>query len=390
VDHIDFETDADIVGIGTMGYAIYRGIDIAGEFRKRGKTVVMGGYMASLVAEKALEYVDSVVIGDAEISYPLMLQDFEKNRQLKRIYHQPVDHLNGLPLPRYELLLEKPIGNMLPVQAGRGCTHSCSFCSIASLYNGKYMTRPVGEVIRDIQRVKDLGFKRFYLLDDNIVSNPGYLKTLCNEIEPLKMKWASQCTLLLAKNPDLLERVVRSGGEMMSFGIESITQEGLDKMEKSWLHVDEHKNLVRTISNAGILVSSEMMLGTDSDTEESIRATWDFIRETRIPIPRFYILTPTPGSPLFNQLKVENRLLTEDLQEYDGSKCVFQPARISPEKLGEMFWWLYNKVFSWRSILKRTLLNRGILKSPHLYFFAFAVNVHYRSYIRKKIPPNIF
>jgi len=390
VDHIDFETDADIVGIGTMGYAIYRGIEIAGEFRRRGKTVVMGGYMASLVAGKALEYVDSVVIGDAEVSYPLMLQDFEKGRTLRRIYHHPVDHLNGLPLPRYELLLEKPIGNMLPVQAGRGCTHSCSFCSIASLYQGKYMTRPVEEVIRDIQRVKDLGFKRFYLLDDNIVSNPGYLKKLCEEIEPMKMKWASQCTLLLAKNPDLLEKVVRAGGEMMSFGIESITQEGLNNLDKPWLHVNEHKELIRTISNAGILVSSEMMLGTDSDTEDSIRATWDFIRETRIPIPRFYILTPTPGSPLFHRLKAENRLITEDFQEYDGSKCVYQPARISPEKLSEMFWWLYNKVFTWKSILARTLLNRGFLKHPRLSIFALAVNIHYRTYVRKKIPPNIF
>ena len=177
---------------------------------------------------------------------------------------------------------------------------------------------------------------------------------------------------------------------MMSFGIESITQEGLDNMEKSWLQVKEHKDLIRTLSGAGILVSSEMMLGTDSDTEESIRATWDFIRETRIPIPRFYILTPTPGSPLFDRLKEENRLLTEDLKEYDGSKCVFQPARISPGKLTEMFWWLYNRIFSWSSILARTILNRGFIKHPRLHLFALAVNIHYRTYIRKKIPPNIF
>jgi len=179
VDEINYNTDADIVGIGTMGYAIYRGIEIASEFRKRGKVVVMGGYMASLVAEKALEYVDSVVVGDAEISYPLLLRDFEKNRKIQRIYHHPIESLEGLPLPKYELLLEKPIGNMLPVQAGRGCTQSCSFCSIASLYKGNYFTRPVKEVLRDIQRVKDLGFKKFYLLDDNIVSNPEYLKALC-------------------------------------------------------------------------------------------------------------------------------------------------------------------------------------------------------------------
>ena len=279
---------------------------------------------------------------------------------------------------------------MLPVQAGRGCTQSCSFCSIASLYDGKYFTRPVDEVIRDIQRVKDLGFNRFYLLDDNIVSNPKYLKALCKEIEPLKMTWASQCTLHLAKNEDLLESVSQAGGNLMSFGIESITQEGLNKVDKSWLKADEHKKLIKTISEAGIMVSSEMMIGTDSDTEESIRATYDFIQQTKIPIPRFYILTPIPGSSLYESYKSENRLLTEDLKEYDGSHCVHVPANISPEKVNELFWWIYRKVFSWKSIIHRIILNPAAFKSPLLYLFALAVNLHYRKYIKKRVPPNIF
>jgi radical SAM superfamily enzyme YgiQ (UPF0313 family) len=390
VDEINFDSDADIIGIGTMGYAIYRGIEIATEFRKRGKLVVMGGYMASLVPEMALEYVDSVVVGDAEKSYPQLLKDFERYKKIKRMYDNPIENLGGLPIPKYEFLLEKPIGNMLPVQAGRGCNQSCTFCSIASVYNGKYLTRPVDEVIRDIQRVKDLGFNRFYLLDDNIVSNPKYLKTLCKEIEPLKMTWASQCTLHLAKNQSLLESVCRAGGNMMSFGVESITQEGLDNLGKSWLKVNEHKELIKTLSRAGILVSSELMLGTDSDTEESIRATYDFIQQARIPIPRFYILTPTPGTPLYNRYKSKGRLLTEDLKEYDGSTCVHKPENISPQKLNELYWWLYEKVFSWKNILKRTILNPAAFRSPFLYLFALAVNLHYRKYIMKRVPPNIY
>jgi len=355
VDEIDFDSDADIIGIGTMGYTIYRGIEIAREFRKRGKFVVMGGYMASMVVDKVLEYVDSVVVGDAEKSYPQLLNDFERNRKVRTIYDMPVEKLEGLPVPRYELLIEKPIGNMLPVQAGRGCSQTCSFCSIASLYKGRYLARPIDEVVRDIRIVRDLGFKKFYLLDDNIVSNPKYLETLCKEIEPLNMTWASQCSLHLAKNHKLLEAVRRAGANMMSFGIESITQEGLDKLGKSWLKVNEHKKLISTLTKAGIMVSAEMILGTDSDTEDSIRATYDFIQQTRIPIPRFYILTPPPGSDLYEQYKSEGRLITEDLQKFDGSQCVHKPAKISPQKLTVMFWWLYRKVFSWRSILRRTI-----------------------------------
>lgn len=390
VDDINFESDADIIGIGTMGYAIYRGIEIAREFRSRGKLVVMGGYMASMVVNQVLEYVDSVVIGDAEKSYPQLLNDFENGRSIRRIYDMPVDNLAGLPIPRYELLTEKSIGNMLPVQAGRGCSQTCSFCSIACMYKGKYLTRPIDEVVRDIQVVKNHGFNRFYLLDDNIVSNPKYLEALCKEIEPLNMTWASQCSLHLAKNLKLLEAVRRSGANMISFGIESVTQEGLDKLGKSWLKVNEHEKLVSTITKAGIMVSSEMMLGTDSDTEDSIRATYDFIQQTRIPIPRFYILTPPPGSALYDQYKSEGRLVTEDMEKYDGSQCVHKPAKISPEKLTEMYWWLYQKVFSWKNILQRTIFNPAARKSPFLYLFALAVNLHYRKYVKKRVPPNIF
>lgn len=390
VDDIDYESDADIVGIGTMGYAIFRGLEIAREFRKRGKIVVMGGYMVSMVYQRAAEYVDSVVIGDAEESYPQLLRDFESTGKVRKIYNNTVDHLVGLPVPRYDLLTAKPIGNMLPVQAGRGCNQTCSFCCISSLYKGKYITRPINEVMRDIQTVKDLGFKRFYLLDDNLVSNPTYLKILCKEVEPLKMKWASQCSLHLAKNPDLLESVLNAGGHLMSFGIESITQEGLDRLGKSWLKVDEHVKHIKTLTNAGIMVSAEMMLGTDSDTEESIRATYDFISKTRIPIPRLYILTPPPGSALYDQYKSEGRLLTEDLRKYDGSQCVHKPEKISPQQLTELFWWLYAKVFSWGSIFRRTIFHPAALKRPGMHLFALIVNLHYRKYVRKKVPPNIF
>jgi radical SAM superfamily enzyme YgiQ (UPF0313 family) len=123
VDKIDFDSDADIVGIGTMGHGTFRGIEIAAEFKKRGKIVVMGGYMASIVYEEAIKYVDSVVIGDAEISYPKMLHDYEKWGKVQPLYNEPVYELKNLPVPRYDLLTKKKIGSMLPVQAGRAQLH---------------------------------------------------------------------------------------------------------------------------------------------------------------------------------------------------------------------------------------------------------------------------
>ena len=390
VDDIDYDADVDLVGIGTMGYATLRGLEIAQKFRARGRTVVMGGYMASLMVDYVSSHVDSVVVGDAENSYPELLEDITQTGRLKPVYNNRVTSLTGLPVPRYELLLQKRIGGMLPVQAGRGCPHSCSFCSIACLYRGLYMTRPVDEVLRDIEAIRNLGVRRFYLIDDNIVSNPGYLEELCEAIEPLKMPWATQCSLELARYPRLLERVRRAGAEMMSFGVESITQEGLDRLNKKWLRVDKHEESIRRISDAGIMVSSEMMVGTDSDTEESIRATCDFVNRMRIPVPRFYILTPMPGTPLFDEFRTEGRLETEDLAEYTGARCVHRPARISSQRLTEAYWWLYDELFRWGCILRRTLFHPGVLRRPLVFLFAFVVNLHYRKYIRRRVPPNIF
>jgi radical SAM superfamily enzyme YgiQ (UPF0313 family) len=390
VDEIDFETSADIVAIGSMGHATFRGIEIASEFRKRGKLVVMGGYMASIAWQEAMKHVDSVIVGDAEISYPMMLRDFEETGTVKPKYDYPITELKNLPVPRYELLTQKPIGNMLPVQAGRGCTFGCSFCSIACLYQGKYLFRPVDEVVRDIKEVKKLGFNRFYLIDDNIVSNPGYLRELCLQITPLKMKWASQCAIHLAKNPDLLKVVVDSGCDLMSFGIESISQEAINSLDKPWLKSADHEQNIRILSEAGITVSTEMIVGTDFDTEDSIRATFDFIHRNRIPIPRFYILTPIPGTDLYKELKAQGRMLTDDLRLFDGTRCVHIPGKMEPEKLTEMYWWLNNRVFSLRSIFHRVIFNASLWRNPVMLGLSVIMNFHYRHYVRRKITPNIF
>lgn len=390
VDEINFDADADIIAIGTMGHATFRGLEIAAEFKKRGKTVVMGGYMASIAYEEAMKHVDSVVIGDAEISYPKMLQDFEQTGKVKPLYNYPISELKNLPIPRYELLTQKKIGSMLPVQAGRGCTFTCSFCSIACLYEGKYLFRPVDEVIRDIKEVKRLGFNRFYLIDDNIVSNPKYLRELCEKIKPLKMKWASQCAIHLAKNPELLKIVSDSGCDLMSFGVESIQQDAIDSLEKPWLKANEHEQNIKILAKSGITVSTEMIVGTDFDTEYSIRETYNFIYRNRIPIPRFYILTPIPGTDLHKELTKQGRMLTDDLRKFDGTRCVHVPKMMEPEKLTEMYWWLNNKVFSLESILHRVLFNRLLWKNPGMLLFSLGINLHYRHYVKRKITPNIF
>ena len=389
IEEVDFDSDADIIGIGAMGQAVLRGMEIAREFKKRGKTVIMGGYMPSMIPDYVSEVCDSVIVGDAEIAYPKLLRDFELG-QLQKIYKEAVDDISSLPVPRYELLLEKKIGFMLPVQAGRGCPHACSYCSIYCLYRKKYLVRPVDEIIRDIKRVKELGYNSFYLLDDNIMGNSRFLEQLCQAIKPLNMQWASQCSILLAKKPKLLKLAAESGCRILSLGIESISQEGLDKLNKKWVRVEEQEALLNRIADAGIMPATEMIIGTDGDTKASIRATYDFIMQTNIPIPKFYVITPMPGSDLYTEYKGQGRLLHEDYGRYTATNAVFTPAKMQVEEVNEMYWWLYKKVYSLPNILRRTVFHKRFFKRPLSYLFALGVNLNYLWFIRKGDAPNIF
>jgi radical SAM superfamily enzyme YgiQ (UPF0313 family) len=388
IEEVPFDTDAEIIGISSMGHAVIRTLDIAKEFKKRGKTVILGGYMVSLMPEEAKKYCDSVVIGDVEGVWQEVIQDYEEGR-LQPYYRKELVSLDNTPIPKYELLLDKKIGDFLPVQAGRGCPNTCTFCSIYCLYRGKYIRRSIPEVIRDIKRVKELGFKRFILLDDNIASDQEYMLKLSQEIKKLKMQWMSQCSITVAKNEKLLKAIADSGCMVLSFGIESIKQESLNELNKGWAKTSEYPELIAKIRRAGIEVSTEMVVGTDADTLESIAATAGFIEQNKIIVPRFYILTPIPGTDLFKRLEEKNKIYNRNIYSYNGTEAVHIPANMKPEELTRAYWNLYNQVFGIKSIVNRTFLNRNFIKKPLNYLFYFFVNLVYRHDIKKGIPPNI-
>jgi radical SAM superfamily enzyme YgiQ (UPF0313 family) len=402
IEDIPFDTDACLIGIGSMGHAVVRTLDLAREFRARGKKVVLGGYMVSLMPEEALKYADAVVVGDAETLWGVVLRDFEngtlggiykmeadKPPSAKSLENSSSDGMLHTPLPRFDLILDKRIGDFLPVQAGRGCPNTCTFCSVYCLYRGRYLKRPLEEVIRDVEQVRSLGFKKFLLLDDNIVADRRYLLALCERLKPMKMQWLSQCDITIGRDTELLRALAESGCIALSFGLESLSTVSLAGMDKSWAVPEDYPALLKVIREAGIDLSTEMVVGGEGDTLESIKATARFIEENRIVVPRFYILTPIPGTDFFDAMQREGRIVKTDIYAYNGSEAVHQPRHMSPEALTEAYWALYEAVFSLQSILKRSLLRREALKAPGRALFYLGVNLYYRRQIKRRITPNI-
>lgn len=390
LEDIPWDTDADLIGISSMGHGVIRSIDIAKEFKKMGKTVVLGGYMASIMAEEATKYCDALVVGDAELIWSELLEDYEKGT-LKKMYERNLEKGTlSTPLPRFDLIINKSIGDFLPVQAGRGCPNTCSFCSVACLYKGHYIKKPLEEVVRDIKQVKDLGFKKFLLLDDNIFSDREYLHELLKEIRNLDMEWMSQCDIRIGKENELLKELAESGCTTLSFGLESISRESLIGMNKSWANPSKYPELIENIQSHGIDVSTEMVVGGDGDTLDSIKKTKKFIEDNKISVPRFYILTPIPGTKFFKEIEAEGRLVNENIYSFDGTKAVHVPKNMTPDELTEAYWKLYESLFTYKSIIKRNILRKEFFKKPGKYLFYSVVNLFYKYQIKQKITPNIF
>ena len=390
IEDVPFDTDADLIGVSTMGHGVIRSIDIAKEYRRRGKTVILGGYMASIMPEEAVKYCDSLIIGDAELVWQQMLSDFE-NGNLKKTYEKPLEgNWYSTPSPRFDLLEGKNLGDFLPVQAGRGCPNSCSFCSVSCLYRGRYVKRPLPEVIRDIEQIKSLGYKKILLLDDNIFSDRKYLDSLLDTLIKLDISWMSQCEITIGKDDELLEKLQKSGCTTLSFGLESISRESLISMDKGWAVPAEYDFLIQNIRNHGIDVSTEMVVGGEGDTLESIRMTKDFIERNKISVPRFYILTPFPGTRFFDQIKEEGRLVNNDIYSYDGTSAVYRPKNMTPDELTQAYWELYSELFTIKSIIKRNIFRKEMLSTPARCIFNMGVNLYYRDQIKRRITPNIF
>ncbi|MDR0627405.1 MAG: B12-binding domain-containing radical SAM protein [Bifidobacteriaceae bacterium] len=388
IEDIPYDTTADVIGLGGMGHAANRAKDIAAEFKRRGKTVIMGGPMVSLVPDLASQYCDSVVVGDAEGIMAELCQDLAAGT-LKPRYTGKVTGTLSTPLPRYDLVVNKRIGDFLPVQAGRGCPFTCKFCSIYCLYRGHYLRRPVDDVIRDIEAIKALGFRKFLLIDDNIVSRPTYLTELCERIKPLGMTWMSQCSIHIANRPQLLRLVAESGCRVLSFGLESISPDSLRAINKRWCEPADYARILRVVTDAGIEIASEMIVGIDADTRESLLKTIDFVKDSDIVAPKFYCLTPIPGTDLFEELKNTGRITDPDVLSYTPARAVIDTPNLKATQVEALFWEIYRRLYTLPAIGRRTLFHRRMRQRPRQTLFFLMVNLVYRSQIRRGISPNI-
>ncbi|NWF92503.1 MAG: radical SAM protein [Syntrophaceae bacterium] len=376
VEPIDFEEDVDLVGLTGMVMHAPRAYEIARRFRQRGVPVVMGGPHASSLPSEAKAHVDAVVIGEAENIWKGLIEDLEKGR-LKPFYKADAYcTMKGIPPPRIDLLCKDAYMTVNCVQTTRGCPHQCDFCHVTHFFGKTYRCRPVEEVIEEVER---LDGEFIVFVDDNIAGNPPYAKELFTRLKPLKKKWASQASLTLTRNPELLRLAAESGCVSLFVGVESLSSENLKEVHKSFNQVDRYEEAMRSLHDHDIMILAGFIFGLDHDDEGVFERTLRFCEKNRIELPSFFILTPLPGTPLFQRMESEGRLLHKDWSKYNGATVVFRPKLMTEETLQQGFNWVCKEGYSWRSILRR------VFHPQQRFFTRLLSNLAYRS-IAEKTP----
>jgi len=357
VEDIDFEEEADLVGIGAFSITIQRGYEIANEFKKRKIKVVMGGIHVSTLPDEAMRHADSIVIGEAEKVWAKLIEDF-KNNNLKQVYKgDGYPCLDDTPVPRYDLLKNDRYSANL-IQTTRGCPFDCEFCSVKAFQGPEFRLKRVEQVIKEIEacprsfQIKIMGRKLemekgFFFVDDNIIGNKVYAGKLFEAIKPLKLPgWWCQCSINVGKDPELLRMMKDAGCARMFVGIESVERKSLEEMGKKINKIDEYERCIENIHSAGIAIMASIIVGSDNDDETVFEKVVNFIRRNNIALSMINILVPIPGTRLFERLNREGRILHNDWKKFDSANVCFRPKKMSPETLAEGFRWIYRELYS--------------------------------------------
>jgi radical SAM superfamily enzyme YgiQ (UPF0313 family) len=360
---IDPDQECDLVAISCMTANAPRAYELCAAFKERGKTVVLGGVHPSILPEEAMQHADSVVVGEAEGVWETVLNDFQ-NHNLQRKYHNPNPDLTKYVPKDFSTVVNKSKFHIIPIMTTRGCPYDCDFCCVSDLFGKKIRHIPIENVVRDIKESRS---KNFLFLDDNIIGHKKYAKELFRAIKPLKIKWGGQASVsLLVEDDELLQLAAESGCKSLFVGIESVSVEQLKTMRKGIKEIAHLESSLKKIKKMGILIHASMVFGFDNDTKETFEDTVKFLQKNKASTASFNVLTPYPGTKVYENLKKENRLTTTDWKYYDHNTVVFQPKNMTPFELQIGKVNARKRFYSIYSVINRML---GNLYNPLTYFF---------------------
>lgn len=378
--------EADLVGITALTSSIYRAYELSNIYRQNKVPTVIGGIHASMLPEEALKYTNTVVKGEAESIWPQIILDFEKG-QLQSLYEGKLLPMLESPKPRIDLY--NPGYAFGSIQTTRGCPMLCDFCSVHTFNGRAYRPRPVEDVLNELERIPQ---KRVYFVDDNLT---GYSKKsaeriikICKGIidRGIEKDWFCSASMNIGENEEVLHYMAKAGCRMIFLGIESEVIDQLQEANKRTnlrIGTDNFQKIYDALHRHKIAVLGAFIFGLDTDTADSIRKRTDYILQAGIDAIQTTILTPLPGTSLYNRMKAEDRLLYTDFprdwERYSFAEVVHKPKSMEANEFEAVV------KESWERLYDRENLKRNLLKtlkatrSPVAATWAYASNIQYHN-----------
>lgn len=380
-EDVNFDSDASVIGISSMGYEIFRGVEIASEFRKRGKIVLFGGFQSHISKDYLEGHCDAVIHGNpGKFDMSLILKDAEAS-MLRKEYYCKVDLNYSFD---YSVLDSKNIF-FTPVLLSVGCYNTCDYCCISSIYKGKYSLRKFRHVVQELEYLSGKT-KYIAFVDTNFYNNKKYLRKVCTTIidHGYNFTWGAQSTIDIGDDIETLTLIKKAGCRVLFIGMESIDQSNLDSVNKKY-SVDSYHQKIRNIHKAGIRIAAFFIYGLDNDTIDTSAHLSRFITKNRIALPMLNILVPTPGSKLYDKLTREGRIIMKDEQDflknniaYNSSfnLCFYLPKNMTPAEVEDGFLDLLRRLSGYPHIIWRSI-SRNIPLSIFLLYMNWLFRKEY-------------
>lgn len=369
----------DLVALTSYTAMAYEMYDLADQFRAAGVPVVIGGLHASFAAEEAKAHADAVCVGEGELLWPRIVDDFRRGGAagLQPYYREASPgtyDLAASPMPAFEHLLGRAY-NRITVQTVRGCPLDCAFCGASKLYGPKYRRKPIDKVVAEIRRIKELwGDNAFFeLADDNSFANRFWAREFLTAIRDLDLRWFTETDLSIADDDELLRLLAASGCRQILIGLESVNPtslDGIDRVNWKLKRMNQYMDAIKKIQSYGVTVNGCFIVGNDGDDPGIFEALRTFIEKSELLEAQVTILTPFPGTRLLHQLQAEGRLLYDRIWD----KCTlfdltFHPKQMSPDELVAGHTWLMTQIYNQEQYTRRKRHYVNIMKNLELSWY---------------------
>jgi radical SAM superfamily enzyme YgiQ (UPF0313 family) len=350
VERLTLDDAPDLVVIQVYITSARRAYELADHYRARGAYVCLGGLHVTSLPDEAARHADTIFLGPGEEAWPRFLDDYRRGRAAP-VYRSTARTLVGVPPVRRDLIKRRLYLVPNSIVVSRGCPHKCDFCYVGAFFESgrHFYTQTVDAALAEIDRLPG---RHLYFLDDHLFGNARFATALFDGMRGMGRLWQAAATVKTILEPGLVERAADAGLRSLFVGFETLSPENLRAQNKPHNLGRDYAAAIRRLHDNGVMINGSFVFGMDDDDESVFDRTVAWAVDHGVETATFHIMTPYPGTALYDRVSAEGRILHTDWDLYDTRHAVFQPARMTAEALEAGYWRAYRDFYRWGSILR--------------------------------------